>query len=497
MPDEPEPTTTSRLPTRRDFLAASAAATAGLTLKRATAESKDLAGMSLQQATGLIRSKAVSPVELTRACLARIERSNGDLNAFITVIGEQALADARAMEAEQARGRWRGPLHGIPIALKDNVDTAGVRSTAASELFKNRVPTEDAEVVRRLRGAGAVLLGKLNMHEFAYGGTSAVSYFGAVHNPWALDRIAGGSSGGSAAATAADLCFGALGTDTMGSIRLPSSYCGVVGLKPTYGRVSLRGIVPLSWTLDHVGPICRTVEDCALMLGVIAGHDAQDPASMDVPVPDYSRALGIQTSALRLGIARAPFFEGLDAEVAAAVEAAIATLRRLTKEVADVQLPRPADIVTIMRAEAYAYHAQWITESPEKYQPLTRERLLGAADLKAAAYAEALRETDLQRRKITQVFSKVDLLITPTMMRTADDSRDIENFEETGTRNTSPFDAFGLPAITLPCGFSRAGLPIGLQISGPPFAEATVLALAYRYERETAWHTRRPKVTSL
>jgi aspartyl-tRNA(Asn)/glutamyl-tRNA(Gln) amidotransferase subunit A len=250
-------------------------------------------------------------------------------------------------------------------------------------------------------------------------------------------------------------------------------------LKPTYGRVSLRGIIPLSWTLDHAGPIGRTVEDCALMLGAISGYDPQDPASADVPVPDYSRAFGIQTSALRLGIPRSPYFEGLDTEVAAAVETAIGVLGKLTKSVADVQLPAPADVVTIMRVEAYAYHAKWIAESPEKYQPLTRQRLLGAADLKAAAYTQALRQTSLQRREIGEVFSNVDLLITPTMMRTAESFGESKNFDPLGTRNTSPFDAFGLPTITVPCGFSSAGLPIGLQISGAPFAEFTVLALAH------------------
>ena len=487
----------SQLPTRRSFLAASTAAAVGLVFKPAIAESQDLAGMTLQQARQLLRSKAVSPVDLTRACLTRIERYNGRLDAFITVTGEQALADARAMEAEQAQGKWRGPLHGIPIALKDNIDTAGVRTTAASGIFKDRVPTEDAEVVRRLKEAGAVTLGKLNLHEFAYGGTSDVSYFGPVHNPWALDHISGGSSGGSAVAAASDLCFGTLGTDTLGSIRMPSSYCGVVGFKPTYGRVSLRGIIPLSWSLDHAGPICRTVEDCALMLGAIAGYDPLDPASVDVPVPDYSRAFEMQTLGLRLGIPRSPFFEGLDAEVAAALETAIGVLRKLTKSVADVQLPQPADVVTITRVEAYAYHAKWIAEWPEKYQPLTRQRLLGSVDLKAAGYAEALRQMNLQRREITKVFSTIDLLVTPTMMRTAESFAESKNFDPLGTRNTSPFDAFGLPTITVPCGFSAAGLPIGLQITGAPFEESTLLALAHAYERETAWHTQRPKLTSI
>jgi aspartyl-tRNA(Asn)/glutamyl-tRNA(Gln) amidotransferase subunit A len=295
--------------------------------------------LTLKKVLELVRRKTVSPVDLTQACLKRIEQYNKLVNAFITITGESALATARSREAEAQRGNWRGPLHGIPIALKDNIDTAGVRTTGASELFKDRVPTEDAEVVRRLKNAGAVILGKLNMHEFAYGATSAVTYFGAVHNPWALDRISGGSSGGSAAAIAADLCFGTLGTDTGGSIRIPSSDCGAVGLMASYGRVSNRGVIPMAWTLDHVGPICKTVEDAALMLGVIAGYDQLDPTTADIPVPDYSRAFKMQVSKLRVGLPRAPFFENLDPEFAKAVDASIEVLRKLSASLTDVQLP--------------------------------------------------------------------------------------------------------------------------------------------------------------
>src|SRR5712691_6771789 len=288
---------------RRKFLAAGMSAAAGLARKPALGQSQDLAGMTIKQASELLRSKGASPVDLTQACLKRIDQYNPSLNAFITVTRTEALAAAHEMEAEQRRGKWRGPLHGIPIALKDNMDTAGIRTTGASELFKDRVPSEDAEVVRKLKNAGAILLGKTNLHEFAYGGTSSVSYFRPVHNPWALDRVPGGSSGGSAAATAAGLCFGSLGSDTAGSVRIPASYCGIVGFKPTYGRVSNRGVIPLSFTLDHVGPICRTVEDAALMLGAIAGYDERDPTTIDAPVPDYSRAFKT-TSKLRLGIPR-------------------------------------------------------------------------------------------------------------------------------------------------------------------------------------------------
>jgi aspartyl-tRNA(Asn)/glutamyl-tRNA(Gln) amidotransferase subunit A len=482
---------------RRSFLAGSAAA-AGLTLKPAFGAPQDLASLTLKAASELLRLKAASPVDLTQACLKRIESYNSTLHAFITVTREQALATAREMEAEQRRGKWRGPLHGIPIALKDNIDTAGIRTTAASELFKDRVPSEDAEVVRRLKDAGAVFLGKLNLHEFAYGGTSDVTYFGAVHNPWALDHISGGSSGGSAAAIAADLCFGSLGTDTAGSVRIPASFCGVVGFKPTYGRVSLRGVIPLSWSLDHVGPICKTVEDAAAILQAIAGYDQLDPASVGVPVPDYTSALKLATSKLRLGVPRSPFFENLDPEVAKAVETAIGVLSKLAKSVSETTLPSTASLVLpITGVEAYAYHAKWIAESPDKYQPITRDRIMQfAGDEKAPAYADALRQTSLLRREIAKAFSSVDLLITPTMPKPAETLAESKNFDPTGIRNTSPFDILGLPTISVPCGFTGSGLPIGLQISGAPFAESTVLSLAHAYERETEWHKRHPKLAA-
>src|SRR5579863_6703829 len=265
-------------------------------------QSDDLARLSIREAADLVRKKKVSPVELTTACLARIDRFNPTLNAFITITSESALEQAREAEAEVNRGNWRGPLHGVPITLKDLFDTAGVRTTAGSAVFKDRIPAEDAEVVRRLKAAGAVLLGKTNMQEFAFGGSSIVSYFGAVHNPWELSHIAGGSSGGSAAAVAADLCYGALGSDTAGSVRIPASICGIVGLKPTYGLVSIRGVIPLSWSLDHVGPMARTVADTALLLQVIAGYDENDTTSEQMNVPDYSQSIGNKTSSLRIGV---------------------------------------------------------------------------------------------------------------------------------------------------------------------------------------------------
>jgi aspartyl-tRNA(Asn)/glutamyl-tRNA(Gln) amidotransferase subunit A len=461
------------------------------------------AALTLAEASDRVRKKAVSPVELTNYSLQRIEQLNPRLNAFITVTAESALSDARALEAEAQHGRWRGPLHGVPIALKDNIDTAGIRTTAASELFKDRVPSEDAEVVRRLKNAGAIILGKTNLHEFAYGGTSAISYFGAVHNPWALDRIPGGSSGGSAAATAASLCFGALGTDTAGSVRNPACYCGVVGFKPTYGRVSNRGVVPLSWTLDHVGPLSRTVEDAALMLAVIAGYDELDPTTINTPVADYRGRLKMQTSSLRLGLPQRPFFDSLDPEIARAIDAAILVLRKLTASVKEVVLPPttiPLDqiFIDVRSVEVYAYHSQWLAEVPAKYGATTRQRLVeNAADVQPSAYARSRHQLELLRRQIKTTFAAVDLLITPTMaLLPAKISDNVDSKGglkyPLGIRNTAPFNVLGLPTISVPCGLTISGLPIGLQIAGAPFAESTVLALARAYELETQWHRRSP-----
>jgi aspartyl-tRNA(Asn)/glutamyl-tRNA(Gln) amidotransferase subunit A len=476
---------------RRSVLMASAGAAGAWNAAAASPEKRELAGLTVRKASELLRARRVSPVELTQACLERIQKYNPSLNAFITVTAEQALASAREREAEIAASKWRGPFHGIPIALKDNIDTAGVRTTAASGVFQDRVPAEDAEVARRLKKAGAVLLGKLNLHEFAMGGSSAVSYFGPVHNPWALDRTPGGSSGGPAAAVAADLCFASLGTDTAGSIRIPAGYCSIVGLKPTYGRVSIRGVIPLAWTLDHVGPMCKTVEDAALMLEVIAGYDEGDSTTADVPVTAYARSLRTATAKWRLGVAREPFFDKLNPDVAKAMEEAIQVLRKLTASVEEIRLPQPSNVLPTLTAEAYAYHAEWITKTPERYQPTTRASLRRAAEVRGPDYARARREVDQWRREIKKVFTGVDLIITPTSPEPP------VTIEEVGTRivsarNTLPFDIFGIPTIDVPCGFSASGLPIGMQISGPPFGETSVLALAHAYEQATEWHRKRP-----
>jgi aspartyl-tRNA(Asn)/glutamyl-tRNA(Gln) amidotransferase subunit A len=453
--------------------------------------------LSLTEAARLVREKKVSPVELTRGCLERIERLNPRFNAFITVTAEPALQQAREAEAEIQRGHWRGPLHGIPIALKDLFDTAGVRTTAASALFKDRVPAQDGEIVRRLKEAGAVMLGKLNMHEFAYGGSTVVSFFGPVRNPWSAEHMAGGSSSGSAAALAAGLCYGAVGSDTGGSIRQPSAYCGTVGLKPTYGRVSTRGVVPLSWLYDHVGPMTRSVADSAAMLQVLAGYDPEDSNSVDTPLPDYTAALR-QNGALRVGVPRAYFYEGLHPEVESAMSAALAVIGKLAAGVRDIEMPASND-TTILRAEAYAYHFDNIRKSPELYQAETLKRIRSAEDVTTPAYIQARRQVDQYRRSIRKVFETVDLLVTPTTpvppFTISELQADMDNLrtkEILSLRNTRPFNILGLPAISVPCGFTRAGLPVGLQITGAPWAEANVLRLAHAYEQQTEWHGKHP-----
>jgi aspartyl-tRNA(Asn)/glutamyl-tRNA(Gln) amidotransferase subunit A len=494
--------------TRRGFLTATASTCAALVFggdaaaTQAPGSAGDGAFLSLTEVSDLLRSRKASPIELTQACLTRIERLNPRLNAFITVTASQALAEAKAAEADIMKGAWRSALHGVPIALKDLIDTAGVRTTAASAVFADRIPKEDAEVVRRLKAAGAVMLGKLNMHEFAYGDSSAQSHFGPARNPWNPDRVPGGSSGGSAAAVAAGLCYAALGSDTGGSIRQPAAYCGIVGLKPTYGLVSTRGVVPLSWSLDHIGPMCRMVADAALVLQPIAGYDPLDTNSLAATPPDYAGALRQSVSAMRLGIPRAVFYESLDPEIEQAMKEALRVLGRLTASTRDVVLPR-YNTLPVVGAEAYAFHAPYFTKTPERYQPMTRRRLETGSRVTAASYIEGKRELDRLRRAVVSVFTDVDLLITPTTPILP--TTVAEALNDPGTppaggvapslRNTQPFDIYGLPCISVPCGFSRSGLPIGLSISGPPLGEQDALALAHAYEQATEWHKRRPALS--
>jgi len=455
--------------------------------------------LSIAEAANLIRRKKLSPVELTEACLQRIGRLDARLRTFITVTREEALAAAQQAASAIAHSDYKGSLHGIPLALKDLFDTAGVRTTAGSKIMADRVPAEDAEVTARLKAAGAVILGKLNMHEFAYGATGVNPHYGATANPWDPTRISGGSSSGSGAAVGAGMALGALGTDTGGSVRIPSALCGITGLKPTYGRVSRRGVVPLSWALDHVGPMARSAADAALLLGVIAGHDPGDETSSEEPVPDYAKLLEERgLKGLRVGVPREYFFDNLDAEVAAAVRGAISTLEELGSQVSEVSLPHideaPAAVNAIMLPEALAYHRRWLAERPQDYGDDVRGRLEMGLLYPAVSYIEAQRLRSLIVEEWREsVFDQVDLLAVPTTPITAPS---LEEADLQATlalvRFTNPFNLLGVPAVSVPCGLTSGGLPIGLQLVGRWFEEGTVLGAAHAYQQATDWHKRAP-----
>ena len=449
---------------------------------------------TLWEAAEQLRKRKISSEELTRVCLERIRRRNPQLNAFITITEESALEQARASDRDFERRVVRGPLHGIPIALKDNIDTAGVLTTAASQLFTTRVPSEDAEMTRRVRKAGAVFLGKLNLDEFAFAGTGTTGCFGPAHNPWNLDRITGGSSAGSGAALADGLCFASIGSDDGGSVRIPGSHCGIVGFKPSFGRASTRGIVPSAYSLDCPGPMTRSVEDAALMLGLMAGSDPLDAITLDRPVPDYSRALRDSAANLRIGVPRPYFFDNLDPDVATNVEAAINLMRKKIREVRDVTLPLfPPVEGGGTDIELYHYHREMFNASPDKYHPTSRRLLERAKATSAERYVETLKRIREARRDVRRTFEEVDVLLLPTMREPAPLIREIvEQTHRLPPSNVSAFNRFGLPALTLPCGFSRDGLPIGLQVVGPYFGEGVVLTTAFAYQQATDWRLKHP-----
>ncbi len=455
----------------------------------------ELCTITLAELATLLRDKQVSPVEVTQAYLERIETLNPTLNAYITVTAEQALAEARRCEEEILRGDYRGPLHGVPIALKDLYDTAGVPTTAASRIYAQRVPDEDATSVARLRAAGAVILGKTNLHEFAYGVTTESSFFGPTRNPWDPARVPGGSSGGSGAAVAAGLCAAATGSDTGGSIRIPAALCGIVGLKPTYGRISCHGLLPLSWTLDHAGPMTRSVYGAAAMLTAMAGYDPHDPVSADVPVPDFTAGLEEGVTGLRIGLDPQWALTRIHGEVRDAFEQALKALEEMEVEIVEVSVPRVREgmggALTILMAEATAIHEELLRTRPDDYQPDVRARLEKGFDITGLDYARARRMGELLRRDFVLLFQEVDLLATPMCGITAPKigQREVTIDGETVsvmaplTRYTRVFNLTGLPAISVPCGFSSEGLPIGLQLVGRAWDEATVLRAAYAYEK--------------
>src|SRR5579871_5470941 len=479
--------------TRRTWLAGAIALSAEMPAAPAAA---DPLSWTLTEASAALARRAISSEELTRLCLERIAKLDRQLNAFITVDADSALAQARECDRRRATGRVPGKLHGIPIALKDNIDTAQIRTTAAAQVFKDRVPTEDAEVTRRLKVAGVVFLGKLNLDEMAFAGTGTTGCFGPAHNPWNLDHITGGSSAGSAAAVSAGLCFASVGSDDGGSVRIPGAHCGVVGFKTSYGRVSTRGVVPSAYSMDTIGPIVRSVEDAAVLLQVLAGQDPLDAITTAESVPDYSQALRTPISQLRIGIPREYFFEQLHPDVAAAVEEAIRHLRPKVREVRDVTLPRLQQAENgDYDVELYHYQKPFFDKSPKLYHPWSQRHLNQMKKVETLPYIETLKRIRECRRDIRRVFEQVDVLLLPTMREPA--PLISETVNETHRRppsNTFTFNHFGTHAMTVPCGFSKDGLPIGLQIAAAANREPVILQLAYAYQQSTDWHRRTPPI---
>ena len=476
---------------------------------------QDLTDLTLADASARIRSGDLSPIELTELMLARIDRLNPELVAYVTVASEEALADARAAEAEIRDGKYRGPLHGIPLSIKDNIATRGIRTTAGSKVLEDCVPDYDATVVARLREAGAVILGKTNMHEWANGGTTINPFYGTTRNPWDTERIAGGSSGGSAAGLAASLCLGSIGTDNGGSVRNPASLCGLVGFKPTYGRVSRFGHVPGDggFSTNHLGVFSKTVRDCALILEAIAGQDPKDPNSADVPVPDYGDGLRADIEGIRVGIVRDYFDRYMVKSVKEAFVAAQRQLEALGAKLVEVEVPHLETTrfvwPCITRPENVVENLPYLSARPRDYSPRLLLQNIGSMLIPADAYVAAQRIRRLLCREFDEVFDAVDLIAAPTAAvpaPTIEESKkavmEVDGqhvrLEGAGVNFrslfTTPFNLTGLPALSVNCGFSTGGLPIGLQIVGPRFREQRVMQAAHAYEQAAGWYRRTPPV---
>jgi len=452
----------------------------------------------------LLHKRAISPVELFDATLKRIQWLQPRLNSFITVAEEEGRRSAVRAEKEIERGQYRGPLHGIPISIKDLFATRGMRTTAGAKVFGNWTPDYDATAVARLRTAGAVIIGKTNMHEFAYGVTNDNPHYGPARNPWDAKRVPGGSSGGSGAAVASDQCSASLASDSGGSIRIPSAACGVVGLKPTYGRVSRYGAVPLAWSLDHVGPITKTVEDAAIFLSAIAGPDPGDSSSSSKPVPDYHDEISADIHGLRLGVPQHYFFDHVEPEIEQAVRQAIGKLQGLGMEVADIDIAGLENCAAmeahITLAEATSYHEPHLKRQADDYGPGVRTDLEAGRFLLATDYVKSQRARTWLQRNFRAVFNSVDVIVSPTLPafpplvgeEWVQSGSLRENVIDAFLRLNIPYDLTGLPAISLPCGFSSTGLPIGLQIAARAFEEGTALKVAYAYQQATAWHKAQP-----
>jgi aspartyl-tRNA(Asn)/glutamyl-tRNA(Gln) amidotransferase subunit A len=458
---------------------------------------RDLHYARIAELAPRLAAKEISPVEVTEAALARIERLEPKLNAFITVTAESARHAARAAEAAIMAGHHLGPLHGIPVAVKDLYATRGVATTYGSPLFADWVPDFDAAAVERLKRAGAVLLGKTNLHELAYGSTSANAHYGPVHNPWCEGHHPGGSSGGSSAAVAAGMAYAAMGSDTGASIRQPAACVGIVGIKPTFGRVSKYGALPLSWSQDHAGPLTRSVRDAALMMQLLAGHDPRDPTTVERPVPDFAAGLDEAIEGRRIGVARAFFFEHCEPEVTAAVEAALAVFEDLGARVEDIQLPDMAAAFTVgtitIAVEGAAYHAADLRARPEAFSDELRAAFTLGGFYQAVDYVQAQRLRHQLMTETNRALAGFAAIVMPTSPVPATPiAGSPPEHAMLRPRNTMPFNVLGLPAISVPCGFTADGLPIGLQIVGRAFDEVGILRIAHAYEQATEWHERRP-----
>jgi aspartyl-tRNA(Asn)/glutamyl-tRNA(Gln) amidotransferase subunit A len=458
----------------------------------------DLAWLTIAEAAGLLKARKLSPVEYADALLARIGAIDPRLNAFILLTADAARAEARAAEAEIAAGNWRGPMHGVPYGLKDIIDYAGLPTTAHSKILIDNLATSDAFVTARLKAAGGVHLGKLATHEFAIGGPLFDVPWPPARNPWNRNHHPGGSSSGSGAALASGMMPAALGTDTGGSVRNPASMCGIVGLKPTYGRVSRRGVAPLSFSLDHVGPMTRTVRDNAILLNVIAGYDPNDPGSADEPVTDYTHGLDGGVKGLKIGVIRHFYNRDMIArqDMGGAIEQALVELEKLGSSIVEVSVPPLQDYMatnrTILACEAYAVHEKWLKERPQDYGAITRERLMPGAFYRAVDYIQALRTRAILTDKMNAAFAGVDVLITASSMEPACIIDDKAETTRTYPRQArQAINVTGNPAIAVLTGFSSDNMPLAMQIIGKPFDEAMVLRVAHAFERATEWHTRR------
>ena len=459
----------------------------------------DLAWLSIAEGSALLRDKKLSPVEWTRALIARVERHDGRLKAFLRFTPDIALKDAQRAEAEISAGNWRGPLHGVPYGLKDIIDYAGLPTTAHSAILKDNVATADASVTQKLRAAGAVFMGKLSTHEFAIGGPCFDLPWPPARNPWNRDYFCGGSSSGSGVATAAGFVPFAIGTDTGGSVRNPSTMCGVTGIKPTYGLVSRRGVFPLAFSLDHVGPLTRTVHDNATVLNVLAGHDGLDPGSVARPGVDYTALTGKGLKGLRIGWLKHFYHDDIkaDPQMGAAVDAAVMKMQELGAQVTEVKTVPLSQFQAcnriIMGSESYAIHQKWLRERPQDYGDITRQRFLYGAMYSASDYINALRMRSKFTADFHALFNDVDVIVTASAHDPAVRIDDQEACEFIYSRQArAPFNVTGSPAMAVPAGFSKEGLPLGIQIVAAPYNEAAVYRVGAAYEAATSWTAKRP-----